>query len=106
MPDGNFCEKGARFGPHQFAETMNRELNLFEDKIAYVAYFNAGMRVIDISDPYNIKEVGYYVPQQTLPGPTTNQTVVQTNDVDVDYRGLVYASDRNGNGLWILEFNK
>ena len=29
-------------GPHQFAETVNSTLNRFENKIAYVAYFNAG----------------------------------------------------------------
>jgi hypothetical protein len=29
---------------------------------------------------------------------------IQTNDVDVDYRGLAYITDRAGNGLHILEF--
>jgi hypothetical protein len=28
---------------------------------------------------------------------------IQTNDVDVDYRGLAYITDRAGNGLHILE---
>jgi len=31
---------------------------------------------------------------------------IQSNDVEVDYRGLVLAPDRVGCGLWILEFNK
>jgi hypothetical protein len=46
VPNGDFCEKGGRFGPHQYAETVNGMLNRFEDKIAYIAYFNAGLRVV------------------------------------------------------------
>ena len=63
VPVGNFCDKGGRFGPHQHAEKVNSELNRFEDKLAWVAYFNAGIRVVDLSDPYNLKEVGYYMPK-------------------------------------------
>ena len=58
VPVGNFCEKGGRFGPHQSAETVNGKINRFEDKIAWIAYFNAGVRVVDLSDPYNLKELG------------------------------------------------
>ena len=54
VPVGNFCEKGGRFGPHQSAETVNGKLNRFEDKIAWIAYFNAGVRVVDLSDPVPI----------------------------------------------------
>ncbi|MCJ7501328.1 hypothetical protein MUP29_13885 [bacterium] len=108
VPDGDYLSRGGRFGPHQFNETMDGELNLFEDKIAYVAYFNAGVRAIDISDPYNIKEVGYYVPQENertgYIGGDQPSPNIQINDVDVDYRGLVYASGRTGSGLYILEY--
>jgi hypothetical protein len=30
--------------------------------------------------------------------------VIQTNDVDLDYRGLIYITDRAGTGLHILEY--
>ena len=30
--------------------------------------------------------------------------MIQTNDVDLDYRGLIYITDRAGNGLHVLEF--
>lgn len=33
-------------------------------------------------------------------------TVIQINDVAVDRRGLVYASDRVGTGLFVLEFSR
>ena len=113
VPDGDFCEKGGRFGPHQFNETVNSQLNPFTDRVAFFAYFNAGVRAVDISDPYNLKEVGYYVPQST---PTTRginaasdaagKFVIQINDVDVDKRGLVLATDRVGSGFYVLEFKK
>ena len=45
-------------GQYSPAEKVNSELNRFEDKLAWVAYFNAGIRVVDLSDPYNLKEVG------------------------------------------------
>jgi len=107
VPVGHFCDKGGRFGPHQHAETVNGELNRFEDKIAWIAYFNAGIRVLDLSDPYNMKELGYYIPktnQNSHPLSKSQPTAIQINDVDIDHRGLAYASDRVGTGLFVLEY--
>ena len=113
VPDGDFCNKGGRFGPHQFNETVNGLINRFEDKIAFFAYFNAGVRVVDISDPYNLVEVGYYIPQANERASGIDQAaqdagefVIHINDVDVDYRGLIYASDRVGSGFFVLEYAK
>lgn len=110
VPDGDYLDRGGRFGPHQFNETIDGKYNTFEDKIAWFAYFNAGVRVVDISDPYNLKEVGYYVPEATeFSRPVTSgqpADVIQINDVDVDYRGLAYCSDRVGNGLYVFEYTK
>ena len=108
VPDGDFCEKGGRFGPHQFAETVNGALNRFEDKIAYVPYFNAGLRVVDISDPYNMREVGFYIPvpnENSHPIVPGQPAVIQINDAALDRRGFVYASDRVGGGLFVLSYN-
>lgn len=107
VPVGDFCDKGGRFGPHQHAETVNGELNRFENKLAWVAYFNAGVRVVDLSDPYNLKEVGYYVPKTTQnshPIAKDQPTAIQINDVAIDHRGLAYASDRVGSGLFVFEY--
>lgn len=110
VPPEKYIKRGGRFGPHQFNETVNSTFNKFTDKIAFVAYFNAGVRAIDISDPYKVEEVGYYVPQENprcgFIGGNQPHPNVQSNDVEVDYRGLVLAPDRVGCGLWILEFNK
>jgi hypothetical protein len=107
VPVGNFCEKGGRFGPHQSAETVNGKINRFEDKLAWLAYFNAGIRIVDLSNPYRIEEVGYYIPKinkNSHPISKDQKTAIQINDVDIDHRGLVYASDRVGTGLFILEY--
>lgn len=107
VPVGNFCQKGGRFGPHQSAETVNGELNRFEDKLAWIAYFNAGVRVVDLSDPYNLREVGYYLPKtnaRSHPIAKGQPTVIQINDVDLDHRGFAYATDRVGTGLFVLEY--
>jgi len=108
VPVGDFCNKGGRFGPHQSAETVNDRINRFEDKIAWLAYFNAGIRVVDLSNPYNLKELGYYIPKtngNSHPMAKDQPTVIQINDVDIDHRGLAYASDRAGAGLFILQYS-
>ena len=108
VPVGNFCEKGGRFGPHQSAETINGKINRFVDKLAWIAYFNAGVRIVDLADPYNIKEVGYYIPKtnkNSHPIVKGQKTAIQMNDVDIDHRGLAYASDRVGTGLFVLEYS-
>jgi len=107
VPNGDFCEKGGRFGPHQHAETVNSELNRFEDKLAWVAYFNAGVRVVDLSDPYNLNEVGHYLPKATEyshPLAEGQPVSIMTNDVELDDQGLCYVSDRVGSGLFVLEY--
>ena len=107
VPDTEFRDRGGRFGPHQHAERRNGELNRFEDKLAWVAYFNAGVRVLDISNPYRIEEVGFYLPtpnDNTHPMGEGQAIAIQTNDVTLDHRGLAYATDRAGTGLFILEY--
>ncbi len=107
VPVGDSCDKGGRFGPHQSAETVNGSLNRFEDRIAWIAYFNAGIRVIDLSDPYNLREIGYYVPEpneHSHPAVEGQTTTIQIDDVDLDHRGLAYATDRVGTGLYVLEY--
>ena len=109
---------GATSVPHQHAETVNGYLNRFEDKLAWIAYLNAGVRVLDLSDPQNLREVGYYIPK-TNASPRPSQVrpaVIQLTDVDIDHRGLAYASDRSGEscmgqgescvgtGLFIFEY--
>ncbi len=106
VPDADFLARGGRFGPHQFNETRDNKLYRPQDNrnLLYVAYFAGGLRVLDLSDPYDMKEVGYYVPKETSTTIPRLKTVVQTNDVDLDHRGLAYISDRAGTGLHVVEY--
>jgi hypothetical protein len=79
-----------RFGAHQPAEHM-------EDTLVYASWFSGGLRVIDIADPALPVEIAHYIPE-----PAAGEASPQSNDVDVDSRGLVYLLDRN-RGLDILE---
>ena len=82
-----------RFGAHQFHERM-------DDTLVYCTWFAGGLRIVDIADPSAPQEVGYYIPE-----PAPSQPGPQTNDVDVDQRGIIYLVDR-GPGLNILEFKR
>ena len=47
---GNFCERGGRFGSHSSNESM---APVYYKKMAFIAFFNAGVRALDIRDPYH-----------------------------------------------------
>ncbi len=84
-----------RFGAHQFQEHMKGG-----DTLVYCAWFAGGLRIVDIADPSAPREVGHYIPE-----PAAGKACPQSNDVDVDERGLIYLGDRY-NGFDILEFER
>ena len=107
VPVGNFCDKGGRFGPHQSAETVNGKLNRFREQDRLARLLQRRHPVVDLSDPYQMKELGYYIPktnERSYPIEEGQPTAIQINDVDIDHRGLAYASDRVGTGLFVLEY--
>ncbi len=70
------------------------------DTLVYCAWFAGGLRIVDIADPTAPEEVGYYIPE-----PAPGKAAPQSNDVDVDERGLIYLGDRYS-GFDILEFRR
>jgi hypothetical protein len=106
---GNFCSRGGRFGAHSANEYQHPA---YDKRIVFVTWFNAGLRALDIRDPYNVKEIGYYIPATTEKTDTRCvkeaagercKRAIQSNNVEVDDRGYIYVVDRADTGLHILE---
>ena len=110
--EGNFCDKGGRFGPHATNEEFGPP---FYQKLTFVSYFNAGVRAFDIRDPYTPDNVAFFIPAVTANtdfrcgpyqgNPNVCRQVVQTNNVATDDRGCIYIVDRANTGLHILELD-
>jgi hypothetical protein len=106
---GNFCSRGGRFGPHSTNQNLTP---IYYRRIVFVAWFNAGVRALDVRDPFNLKEIGYYVPATTaktepncvkVEGKERCKSAIVTNTAEVDDRGYIYIVDRASTGMHILE---
>ena len=105
---GNFCSAGGRFGAHSSNENMTP---IYYNRILFLAFFNAGVRALDVRNPMQPKEIAYYIPAITdktdkrCVGQGAEQhckVAIQTNNVEVDDRGYIYAVDRANTGMHIL----
>jgi hypothetical protein len=90
--DSPWSRAPGRFGAHQFREKLDSTL-------VYLTWFSGGLRIVDVADPFLPKEVGHFIPE-----PVDGHPAPQSNDVDVDDRGLIYVIDRL-NGFDVIEFN-
>ncbi|NND71035.1 MAG: RNA polymerase subunit sigma-70 [Rhodothermales bacterium] len=90
--DSPWARAPGRFGMHQFQEHI-------DDQLVYCAWFAGGLRIVDISNPGFPTETGFFIPT-----PVDANASPQSNDVDVDERGLVYLLDRN-RGIDIIEYS-
>jgi hypothetical protein len=106
---GNFCSRGGRFGVHASNEDMGP---IYYKRVMFFSWFNAGVRAVDVRDPYNPREIGYYIPAitkdtarrcLTIDGVQRCKIAIQTNNVEVDDRGYIYIVDRANTGMHILE---
>jgi hypothetical protein len=106
---GDFCNRGGRFGAHASNESFTP---LFYGKLVFASWFNAGVRAIDVRDPWSPREAAYYIPATTpntdircttIRGVQICNFVIQTNNVEVDDRGLIYLVDRANTGLHIVQ---
>ena len=105
---GSFCTRGGRFGTHSSNENMTP---IYYKRVLFLAHFNAGVRAIDIRDPYHPREIAYFIPATSantesrcvkVNGADRCKIAIQTNNVDVDDRGYIYAVDRANTGVHIL----
>src|SRR3984957_7127502 len=108
---GNFCSRGGRFGTQSSDQSFAA---IYYKRILFIAHFNAGVRALDIRDPFHPKEIAYYIPavtpqtRKSCYGEGADQdckTVIQTDNVEVDARGLIYIVDRANTGMHILELS-
>lgn len=114
---GDYCGRDRRFGTHSVAESFYAP---YYGKIAIFSWFNAGTRVFSICDPFAVQEVAYFIPAPNkftmafcpsdgVSHPAGDrkitsecQKVIETNNVEVDDRGLIDSADRAGSGLHII----
>lgn len=100
----DFCKKGAKFGPHNLHE--NRPSSLQTEDLVFATYHNAGLRIYDLRNPYQPRQVGYYVPpppERIVDQRPNPAKVIQSCDVYVDTNGVMYMTDTNA-GLYILQY--
>jgi hypothetical protein len=100
----NYHEKGGRFGPHNQHHYQGMDCLWKPTEYLYMTYFNAGLRIFDISDPLAPTEAGYFVPDDPTEriGSLPETLVTQSEDVLVDDRGYMYVTHKN-HGVFILE---
>ena len=94
-PQGNFCERGLRFGPHNLHE--NQPGSYRSNQLVFVTYFNAGLRVYDVSDPCQPFEIAHWVPETP-----SGQKAAQINDVFVTKDHRIFVTDRINGGVYLL----
>ncbi len=106
---GDFCNRGGRFGSHASNENQPA---MYAKRIVFFSWFNAGVRAVDIRDPYRPREIAHYIP--AVNDKTTERCIktgegqrckveVQTNNVEPDDRGYIYIIDRANTGMHVLE---
>ena len=89
---GDYCSRPGRIGAHSSSESFTP---IYYRRILFIAHFNAGVRALDIRDPYRPREIAHYLPEGS-------GRAVTTNNVEVDDRGYIYIVDRHGLGLHVL----
>ena len=106
-PYRSYAERGGKFGPHN-VHIPNHQPSLAKvGNLLHLTYFAGGLRLYDIRDPYQPREVGYFVPgdpQERLSRPYLPTNLVpQYEDLLIDSRGFIYVGDRNY-GLTVLRY--
>ncbi|MDA0261035.1 MAG: hypothetical protein O3A21_02400 [Proteobacteria bacterium] len=101
-PLEDYIDRGGRFGAHNLHENHPDATAFRSETLIFGTFFNAGLRVYDLSDPYSPKEVASFVPADS---DLSYLSTTQLNDVFVDDRGVIFTVDRCGAGLYILELD-
>jgi hypothetical protein len=93
----SFCDREGRFGPHNVNTELHQDGVQQTAPVVYMTYFNAGLRMFDVSDPYAPVEIGWFLPKI---GPWS-EGKRGLEDVLVD-SGHIFATDGREGGVWVL----
>jgi hypothetical protein len=107
---GRFLRQGRAVRGPRLQRVVHRP---YYGKLAIISWFNAGVRVWDIRDPSDPAPVAYFIPAPNkntianclvVNGNNVDcKNAIQTNNVELDDRGLIYIADRAGTGMHILQ---
>jgi len=99
----NFCDRPGRFGPHNTNNEIHNDDVAQPGDLIHLAYFNAGIRVYDISEPRLPAEVGWFLPGDPAT-PKRSQSgllpISISQEVLIDIRGNIFVSESSG--LYVL----
>jgi len=100
----DYVKMGGQFGPHNLHE--NRPGSFQSSATIFATWQSAGVRAFDISDPFQPRETGYFVPPQPTKWmePMRGRAKMRhTADLFVSTDGLIYITDYDA-GLYILQW--
>jgi hypothetical protein len=106
-PYTDFCDKGGRFGPHNTNQEIHNPAVQPPGDLMFITWFNAGLRVFDVSDARHPTEVGYFLPPER-PGlkeqtGAHNSPINWSEEVAVDARGNIFLNDDKW-GTFVLQY--
>lgn len=107
--DGELCKTGATFGAHNLHPNFPQPTSANLKNTTVSTWFSGGVRIYHIVDPPqgytnappHVEEIGYYIPAGIAKNPGGAASM---NHVLVDEKGIIYAAERHGGGLYIFKY--
>jgi hypothetical protein len=101
LPDmDELCGK-ERFGAHNVYQNVPGPASYQNEDVVVGTFFSLGVRAYDLRDPWRPELKAFCIPPAPAGHPAT-----QMNDLHIDERGIVYATERAANGLFIMEWDQ
>lgn len=102
----DLCEARGRSGSHNISENVPDEPAFHSDSLVIGSFFNAGVRIYDVRNMARPRLAAWNIPpapaHSSANAPVPDKTI-QINDVFIDNRGVIFAVDRFGGGLYVLD---